>query len=303
MELSLNELIHETKSRALRLETFINELPQYADVVIYPISAAEEEFEKYATRNAGQDLLFGFSKLDEISGGVMPGHICLLAARPGIGKTNFILNVIRKQTKRILFFSLEMTVFEIVARGIQMATGIHQKYLPAIIKEEPERYADILIRYNENFANMLVVDKSGLTPRNIHFLTQLAERQYGEIAAVMIDYFNLLRTEEKFTSPYDHASKIARSLQEVAKELNKPILCAAQLNRLGSDFTKPPRLEHLRESGVLEEVTALVLGIHRPDDNKAVVTILKNKRGPLGSIDMRFDWKTLKIEQEGINYG
>ena len=48
---------------------------------------------------------------------------------------------------------------------------------------------------------------------------------------------------------------------------------------------------------MLEEVTALVLGIHRPDDEKAVITVLKNKRGPLGSVDMKFDWKTLKIEE------
>jgi len=291
-------LVNDAQRRALRLEKFENELPQYADVVIYPIDAAEEEFEKYAKRNAGQDLYFGYPKLDELSNGVMPGHICLMAARPGIGKTNFILNVIRKQIKRILFFSLEMTVYEIVARGIKMATGIHQKYLPEIIKTNPDRYADILVRYNKEFSNMLIVDKPGLTPKNIHFLTQLAERQFGDISAVFIDYFNLLRCEGKFTSPYDHASQVARSLQEVAKELNKPILCACQLNRQGSDYTKPPRLEHLRESGVLEEVTALVLGIHRPVDESAVVTILKNKRGPMGSINMKFDWKTLKIKEE-----
>lgn len=294
---AIEALVRDSRAKALRLENFANELPQYADVVIYPVDEAEAEFERYATRNAGHDLIFGYPQLDEKTGGVMPGHICLLAARPGIGKTNFLLNVICKQTKRILFFSLEMTVYEIVARGIQISTGIHQKYLPEIIKTNPDRYADILVRYNQNFAHMLVTDKSGLTPKNIHFLTQLAERQFGDISAIFIDYFNLLRCDGKFTGPYDHASQVARALQEVAKEINKPILCACQLNRQGSDFTKPPRLEHLRESGVLEEVTALVLGIHRPDDEKAVVTILKNKRGPLGSVDMKFDWKTLKIEE------
>jgi replicative DNA helicase len=294
---AIEALVKEAKTKALRVGAFIDELPEYADMVIYPVDEAEVEFEKYATRNAGQDLLFGYPKLDDISNGVMPGHICLLAARPGIGKTNFILNVIRKQTKRVLFFSLEMTVYEIVARGIQISTSIHQKFLPEIIKTNPDRYADILVRYNQNFAHMLVADKSGLTPKNIHFLTQLAERQFGDISAIFIDYFNLLRCEGRFTGPYDHASQVARALQEVAKELNKPILCACQLNRQGSDYTKPPRLEHLRESGVLEEVTALVLGIHRPDDEKAVITVLKNKRGPLGSVDMKFDWKTLKIEE------
>jgi len=297
MTTEIDKLIKDTREKVIRVDHFIDSLPEYADVVIYPVDGAQEEFEKYATHNYGQDLFFGYQELDDISNGVMPGHICLLAARPGVGKTTCILNIIRNQNKRVLFFSLEMTVYEIVARGIQISTSIHQKYLPGIIKNNPEQYADILVRYNQNFAHMLVCDKSGLTPKNIHFLTQLAEAQFGNISVIFIDYFNLLRCEGKFVGPYDQASRVARALQEVAKELNKPIVCACQLNRQGSDFTKPPRLEHLRESGVLEEVAALVLGIHRPDDERAVITIMKNRRGQLGSVEMKFDWKTLKIEE------
>jgi replicative DNA helicase len=262
---------------------------------------SRDKYLERATTLSRSTLFTGYKVLDQALHGIIPGHVAFLCSRPGVGKTSFLLSVIRnqcRQGKKILFFSLEMSEMELFERCCQMSNGIGIWEVLNRAREGGSLYDNMLVKVEEDYNSMWIVDEGGITPKNICNITEIYEA-YLQIRfdAIVIDYFNLLKADGRVFSTYDKASEIARALQTLSKDIDKPILCAAQLHR-GKSGMEMPSMDDLRDSGVIEEVGAVIMGLWRPTEDQLCLTVLKNKRGGTIKVEMDFHQQSMKIGED-----
>ena len=224
-----------------------------------------------------------------------PGKTMILAARPGIGKTTLGMHMLRElstEDEPGLFASLEMSDAAIFYRASQMSSGIDGL--------TPEEYSNMLYDSTDiqektfkDWENVYMIDKSGLTIGQIEaYAMKLKERNNGKLGPVMIDYLGLIGDAQG----YDGISMVAREIKNMAKRLNTRVILLAQLSRKAGDGTIPVRLDHLRDSGSIEESTDVILGIWRSsgDQTRLHTEYIKNRDGILG---VKSD-----LIQHGLNY-
>ncbi len=249
----------------------------------------------------------GFSKLDRITGGWQKSDLIIIASRPGMGKTSFILSMARNMAvdykKPIAIFSLEMSAVQLVTRLISAESGLPAEKLRrgdlsdnewALLNSKIKTFEDTPIYIDD-------------TPQlSIFELRAKARRlkQTYNISVIFIDYLQLMTTtSESRGNREQEISNISRSLKGLAKELDIPIIALSQLSRAVEARTanKRPILSDLRESGAIEQDADLVLFIYRPEyykidtDEKGVSThgmaeinIAKHRNGPLDDVHLRF---------------
>lgn len=278
-------------------------------VAVKRLKDLHAEFPQRIASSQERALHFGFPLLDSAMRGVIPSHICTLAARPGVGKSNLVLNLLRNQCslaagKRVLLFSLEMSYWELFERCCQISSRFSSSQVVNLARDQGEDYREMIRKVEKDFSGMWVVDETGLTPRNIMHVAELYDAHFGQpFDALIIDYFNLLRGEDRFVvRSYERATAIARELQGMAKELDRPVILVAQLRR-GKAPTERPEMDDLRDTGALEESSGVVLGLWRPDNETLAMGILKNKRGRTGTFEYNFNVENLSIENERIKGG
>ncbi|OGR84581.1 MAG: replicative DNA helicase [Elusimicrobia bacterium RIFCSPLOWO2_01_FULL_54_10] len=251
----------------------------------------------------------GFKKFDELTSGLQPGNLIILAARPGVGKTALALNIALHcsiaRKLPVVIFSLEMSQQEIGMRLFssvtniplgKLRTGFFKKSDWPMITRKAEVLSDSPIHLDTS---------SELTVFNIRSATRrLARRLKAKgtpLALVIIDYLQLMSGSRK--SPESRQTEIAeisRSLKGLARDLNVPVLALSQLNRSPEERGREgrPQLSHLRESGAIEQDADLVAFIYRegmyktdrtPEDmRRAKLIIAKQRNGPQGDIDLTF---------------
>lgn len=271
------------------------------NVQVSNIREMHDRFKDRIASIAGRVFHFGFSHIDRMVRGIIPSHMCVVCARPGVGKTNLLLTILKNQCsqgKRVIFFSLEMSEMELYERCCQMSCQIAGGEVLQRTREGGPLYDAMTEAVGRDFGGMHVVDQTGLTAKNIFNVVALWEEHLRvTYDAVFIDYFNLLKCEERNQGPYDRASIVARELQAMTKEVDKPVICASQLRR-GKAANEKPCMDDLRDSGVLEEVSAVIIGLWRSKEETLNAAILKNKRGKLGSFEMDFEVESLTIHND-----
>lgn len=237
----------------------------------------------------------GFIDLDRLLGGMQPSDLLIIAGRPGHGKSAFCLsvahNAARLHGKHVAVFSLEMSDEQLVQRLIAQATAIdaHRLRLGEIHDQEWPVFTQAVSGLSTN--SIYLDDTPGITPLQ---LRTKCRRLHGEVGLdlVIVDYLQLMSGEGRFENRQQEVSHISRSLKVLARELNLPVLAAAQLSRaVEQRADKRPVLSDLRESGALEQEADVVMFIHRPEmydgepavENLAEIIVAKHRNGPTHS--------------------
>ncbi len=254
-------------------------------------------------------LRTGFKKLDELSwGGFRPGHLNVIAGRPGMGKTSFALNVCDSVIETngahvsILFFTLEQRTEEIMLKMLSMESKVPFGKLKATkltVDEEKEVAAAVNV-IRDYMANFIVVNPDGLTISAMVHMVKQIKRIHGRLDLVCVDYIGLMEPDITRRQTVNRALEIAeitRGLKNLANQEEVPILALAQLNRNADARTdKQPRLSDLRDSGSIEQDADMVMMLHRKDtdyndssDSRVQLIVNKNRHGPLGTINLDFD--------------
>ena len=269
-----------------------------------------------ASMNGGiVGLESGLVSLDKVTGGWRNNQFVVVAARPAMGKTSFLLTMAKNiagNGNPVLLFSLEMSKLDLGQRLLSMASEIS---VSKINGQEgkvniPEKM--ILERQSELLAKipLFIDDASNLTMYELASKARQKKREQN-IKCVMIDYLQLLSGNGKYGTREQEVSSISRALKQLAKELDIPVIALSQLNRgveARSGENKRPQLSDLRESGAIEQDSDMVIFIHRPEyygidmyengestKGKAEIIIAKNRGGAVRTLKMQFHSKFTKF--------
>ncbi|MDR2286152.1 MAG: replicative DNA helicase [Prevotellaceae bacterium] len=293
-----------------------------------PVSAIIEkaigEMEIASARSDGfSGVPSGFTSLDRLTSGWQPSDLIIVAARPSMGKTAFVLSMARSITvdfnKAVAFFSLEMQDVQLIKRLMISETGISSEKIKSGKLEDHEWY-QLETKIQALSDAPLFIDE---TPAlSIFEFRSKARRlvQNHKIELIIIDYLQLMTGPPGTnTMREQEVSAISRSLKAIAKELNVPIIALSQLNRAVETRTgnKRPQLSDLRESGAIEQDADIVAFIHRPeyygfredeDGNSlagiAEIILAKHRNGAVGDVRLRFrseEAKFYDLEDPGIS--
>lgn len=250
----------------------------------------------------------GFVDLDKLLGGMQPSDFLIIAGRPGMGKTAFLLsaakNAAQSHKKHVAVFSLEMANEQLVQRLIAQETGIdtHNLRTGKLAEDEWSLFAQAIEALSDT--RMFLDDTPGLTPIQLRTKARRLHMEY-RLDLVLVDYLQLMSGGIRIENRVQEVSYISRNMKMLARELNVPVLAAAQLSRaVEQRADKEPQLSDLRESGSLEQDADVVLFIHRPDQydkdtelqNIATIKIAKHRNGPTGNVDLIFRSRLAKFE-------
>ncbi len=252
----------------------------------------------------------GYASLNEYTSGLQPSDLIIVAARPGMGKTSFALNIAMhaalREAKRVGVFSLEMSREQLFLR---LLTGLgridaHRLRTGRLNKEE---WATLTRAFGELAgAPIFINDTAGLTVLEMRAKSRRLKLEQG-LDLVIVDYLQLMRSRSAFENRNQVISDISRSLKELAKELHIPVIAISQLSRApeqrGGD--RRPQLSDLRESGAIEQDADLVMFIYREEVYKqteenrgrAQLIIAKQRNGPIGTLDLAFIREYTKFEE------
>jgi replicative DNA helicase len=250
----------------------------------------------------------GFTDLDHLLGGLQPSDFLIIAGRPGTGKTAFMLSIAKNaaQThkKHIAIFSMEMSNEQLVQRLISQETGIDTHHLRTgkLTEDEWALFAHAIEVLGDT--HIFLDDTPGLTPLQLRTKCRRLHMEY-QIDLVLVDYLQLMSGGMRIENRVQEVSYISRNIKTLARELNVPVLAAAQLSRaIEQRADKEPQLSDLRESGSLEQDSDIVMFIHRPElyekdtvkQHLAQIKIAKHRNGPVGTIELVFRENLAKFE-------
>ena len=241
-------------------------------------------------------LATGYNRFDEMTAGLHKTDLIILAARTGIGKTSFALNlaknVAEKSGESVAIFSLEMAKEQLVDRLLWSAAKVDSSHL---------RTGNITAKEMQSIANAMgslvktpiyIDDTPGITVSEMRAKCRKLKLQNG-LGMVVIDYLQLVRGNGRTNSRQEEIAEISRALKIMAKDLNVPVLTLSQLSR-ASETREKPILSDLRESGAIEQDADIVLFLNRKnsddlppeEQNLAECIIAKHRNGSVGSIPL-----------------
>jgi replicative DNA helicase len=211
----------------------------------------------------------GFIDLDRLLAGLQPSDLLIIAGRPAQGKTGFLLSVARNAAlthrKHVAVFSLEMSNEQVVQRLIAQETGIDSQRLRTgkLAEDEWALLAEAIQVLSGT--HIFLDDTPAITPMQLRTKCRRLHMEYG-LDLILIDYLQLMSGDVRTENRVQEVSYISRNLKVLARELNVPVLAAAQLSRAVEQREKKrPVLSDLRESGSLEQDSDIVMFIYRPD--------------------------------------
>ncbi len=267
------------------------------DPLLGPAIERAEELQRLGSDVTG--LPTGFRDLDRKLAGLHPTNLIVVAARPGMGKTALALNIaqnVAQQDHPVAIFSLEMSREEVVSRMLCSTGRIDSQRLRTGRLSEAD-FTKLSNAASALYKKPIFVDDSpGLTVTEIRAKARRLRRRPG-LGLVIVDYLQLMHGSGGENRQQEIAL-ISRSLKNLARELDVPIIAVSQLNRsLESREDKRPRLGDLRESGAIEQDADVVLFIYRdetynPDkvESKGIaeIVVAKHRQGAVGKVQMTF---------------
>jgi replicative DNA helicase len=267
--------------------------------------ALKEAFDVLQTRyeNGGSvtGLPTGYTEFDEMTAGLQPTDLIILAARPSMGKTTLALNMAEyaafKSRKAVAVFSMEMSASQLALRLISSVGRINAARLRTgqLEDEDWSRVTSAIRQLKE--VKIFIDDTPALSPEVLRAKARRLKREH-DLGLIVIDYLQLMQVPGNSENRATEISEISRSLKALAKELNVPVIALSQLNRsLETRTDKRPVMADLRESGAIEQDADVIIFIYRdeyynkensPDKGLAEVIIGKQRNGPTGSIKLKF---------------
>lgn len=254
----------------------------------------------------------GFYDLDKLLGGLQPSDLLIIAGRPGQGKTGFLLSIAKNAAlthkKHVAIFSLEMSNEQVAQRLIAQETGIDSQRLRTgkLLENEWPLFTHAIEVLSDT--HIYLDDTPAITPLQLRTKCRRLHMEFG-VDLVIVDYLQLMGGDTRNDNRVQEVSHISRSLKVLARELNVPVLAAAQLSRAVEQRTdKRPVLSDLRESGSLEQDADIVMFIYRPDQyekdsdkqNVAQILVSKHRNGPMGDVELIFRGALAKFENAAM---
>jgi replicative DNA helicase len=299
----LKELIEEAESRLFEVSQ-----QHVKQSVISLEDVLAESFERlddlHKDKNKLRGIPTGYKDLDNMLAGLQRSDLFILGARPSMGKTAFALSlahqVATKAKEPVLIFSLEMSKEQLVDRLLAMESGVDAWALRTgnLTDSDFEKLGEAMGTLSE--AKIYIDDTPGITVSDLRTKARREAHQH-QLGLIIVDYLQLMSGGSKFGSSDNRVqeiSEISRGLKGVARELNVPLIAAAQLSRsVESRSPQIPQLADLRESGSIEQDADVVAFLYREDyynpdsERKNIMDVLvkKHRNGPTGGVELYFD--------------
>jgi len=301
----VDELINEAESAIFKISE--GNIKKETQPIKPILKEAVQLIEEASKRKDGlSGIPSGFSKVDRITSGWQKTDLIIIAARPAMGKTAFVLSMARNMAvefiKPVAIFSLEMSSIQLVNRMIASESELGSDKIKKgnLEGDDWDRLNKAIRRLDE--APVFIDDTPALSIFELRAKCRRLKMQQ-DIGIVLVDYLQLMTAGgDNRGSREQEVSMISRSLKAIAKELDIPIIALSQLNRsVESREGKRPQLSDLRESGAIEQDADMVIFIHRPeyygiteDDegnslrNVAEIIIAKHRNGAVGDVRLSF---------------
>jgi replicative DNA helicase len=295
-----------------KLRDFVH-IRDYLDTYLEPGDAE-------TTMPYGGNVRTGLSELDSLLGGLNPSDLIIVAARTGVGKTSLMLNFARNaavgQHRRVAFFALEMAGEQLAQRLLAAEARVDSARLRLGLHSEAEESRIMHAHGTLSQAEIYVDDSAAIQIPELRAKAMRLHRDHG-LDLIVVDYLQLVHASRN-DNRVQEISYITRSLKELARELNLPVVAGSQLSR-ATEQRQPhiPMLSDLRESGSIEQDADVVLFIYReevyqnrdewesnnPDraakpypQGKAQLIVAKHRNGPTGVVEVRFRDNISKFE-------
>ena len=244
----------------------------------------------------------GFSDLDTLCGGLHNSELIILAARPSMGKTAFAMNIAEHVAiairQPVLFVSLEMASLELADRLLCSAAQVNGHRLRNGTISQEDRRRLVQKSAEISTAPLFIDDTPSRTLTEIAAVARRLKRKQG-LSLIVIDYLQLIEPDNPRDPRQEQVARIARRLKTMCRELDIPVLCLAQLNRQAEQSRdNRPRLNHLRESGAIEQDADVVMFVHREEyyqtndedrervKGSAEIIVAKQRNGPIGDVKL-----------------
>lgn len=310
---------HDIVDVALSQESVVGETVDYAEQRVMEVSMEREKAtrgfrpmneyitegldridELYKSDNPITGIPSGFTDLDSMTSGLQNSDLVIIAGRPSMGKTSLVMNIVEyaaiKGECPIAVFSLEMPGQQLATRMMSSLGNIDAGRIRTgkLHDDDWPRLTHAIKILNE--APIYIDDSSGLSPLDIRSRSRRLHRE-GRLGMIVIDYLQLMSSSEKAENRVTEVSQMTRSLKNLARELDVPILLLSQLSRKPEERTdKRPVMSDLRESGAIEQDADVIMFVYRDehynketaDKGVAEIIIGKHRNGPTGTVRLAF---------------
>jgi len=259
----------------------------------------------------------GFTDFDEMTSGLQPADLIIVAGRPSMGKTTIAMNIAENVAiqgdKPVAVFSMEMPG-EALAMRMMSSLGRIDQHKVRTGKLDDDEWPRMTSAINLLAETKLFIDDTpALTPTEVRARSRRLAREHGQLGLIVLDYLQLMQSPSSGENRVQQISDISRGLKSLAKEMNVPVIALSQLNRnLEQRPNKRPVMSDLRESGAIEQDADLIVFVYRdevynedsPDKGIAEIIIGKQRNGPLGTTRLTFLGQYTRFENfAGDPYG
>ncbi len=268
----------------------------------------------FQTKGALTGISSGFRDIDEMTSGLQPADLIIVAGRPSMGKTSFMMNIAESAVisgeSPVLVFSMEMPSDSLVLRMLSSLGRINQTKIRTgqLGDDDWPRLTSAVTLLNDK--PLFIDDTPALSPNEIRSRARRVAREHGKLGMILVDYIQLMQVLGTSENRAGEISEISRSLKGIAKEFGCPVIAGSQLNRsLEQRPDKRPIMSDLRESGAIEQDADVIMAIYRDevyheDAEKGIaeIIVLKQRNGPIGKKKLAFVGEYTKFEDLAVGY-
>ena len=285
----------------------------YTPIRQVTLNVLEKTEKASQTRGSITGIETGFKRLDVQLSGLQPSDLILIAARPSVGKTAFVLNVTEtvaiKHGIPVAIFSLEMSSEQLVARVLAQHSMVSSQKIRSGELSDNEWANIVESATSIGNSNIIIDDTPGISIGDMRSKCRKFKLEH-DIQLVIVDYLQLMTTKGRHSSREQEIAEISRTLKGIARELNVPVIALSQLNRSSETREdKKPIMADLRESGSIEQDADVVMLLSRyydketktEDRNRIIVNVAKQRNGPVGEVELV--WLPEFTKFENAEYG
>lgn len=254
----------------------------------------------YTNKGSSTGIKSGFHDLDKMTSGFQRSDLIIVAARPSVGKTAFSLNIAQnvgvREKETVAIFSLEMGAAQLVQRMICAEANVDAGRIRTGFLE-PDDWEKLTMAIGSlSEANIYIDDSPSVTVADIRAKCRRLQKEKG-LGMILIDYLQLIQGRGRGDNRQQEVSEISRTLKQIARELNVPVIALSQLSRgVEQRQDKRPMMSDLRESGSIEQDADIVAFLYRDDyynqdtEKKNIIEIIiaKQRNGPVGTVELAF---------------
>lgn len=253
-----------------------------------------------AEDTAKRGAMTGLPTIDQSVGVIMPGEVCVIAARPGNGKSSMGLQIAQHNAERnrqALFISLEMSEAELTQRLMCSIAKVDSTAIRTRTTSAADRTRLIEAAATINDMPLRILAPPGATVADIRGAARLQHKTTG-VDLLVVDYLQRIRGTDTRLRKHEQLAEITNRLKDLAREINAPILELCQINR-ESEKNNEPRLSHLAESSTIENDADIVLFLHRTKEGTDAI-IAKHRHGDTGKVGLRFNGPQTRFEDLSV---